>query len=537
MKIKNLILNNIDIPLTNMVIIVGSNSSGKTRLLEEINSSLTGRDNTEKTNFWSVKWSEDIKLEDLEEWYSNLIQFSDNDAYKWYSPFTRWDHQNKHDGLILENETYLKYTQDDKNGLLSEFGGQTLAKEYINYLPVYTRLNINVSDLMTPANAKPNSLINILNRNPVILPKINKELDSLFKKRLELSRHRLPNLELKMVDSEVEMAPKFDLDNIDVSNQAYNEWLVNNNVLSHVSLEGHGIQAFLHILLAYFIPLNHVLLIDEPEIHLYPSVKRKFGNSIGNLSKEDGKQFFCVTHDSDFLQGIFDSKCEATILRIKKVGKSRELYFKSIGNEGTYYASQTQTPFLQIPFLDAVVIVEGATDRLVYERVFFENSFLSDIEYKFISAGGKDGITNPDRIANDLNVPRAIIFDIENLKQKENHGLLNLECIKVKPVLGQEIEQVGMLLIGIPNLLKQGVNAIKDPNLLERVRKLINSLKKFGIFIVYKGTLESWSANEIKGTKNQTVEVFIEEYLKDKEGFSEMVAFLKEIEDYLKSFQ
>ena len=281
------------------------------------------------------------------------------------------------------------------------------------------------------------------------------------------------------------------------------------------------------------IPVNDVLLIDEPEIHLYPSVKRKFGNALGEISKKNQKQFFCVTHDSDFLQGVFDSKCNATIIKIKKNGKKREIIHKHFDRKVQYLAGQNQTPFLQIPFLDAVIVVEGSTDRFVYEHVFFENQFLSDIEYKFISSGGKDSISNPVRIATDLKVPYAIILDIENLKDKDNAHLLKLARVQEVTGLQEEITDIGAKLKGIDNFLVSGLDAIKDTKLKDRIAKLVVLLKSIGIFIVYKGTLESWG-QIISEKKNTFPERFIEEYAKNKKNFNEMIEFLKEVETYIK---
>jgi predicted ATP-dependent endonuclease of OLD family len=339
-------------------------------------------------------------------------------------------------------------------------------------------------------------------------------------------------LDLKIVDEDICGVPAFDINNINQSFLEYTKWKEKNNV-GEIWIEGHGVQAFLHIMLTYCIPLNHILLIDEPEIHLYPSVKRKFGNALGTISQNNEKQFFCVTHDSDFLQGIFDSKCEATIIKIKKNGRQRELIHKQFDNKTQYLAGQTQTPFLQIPFLDAAIIVEGATDRLVYEYVFFDNKFLNDVEYKFISAGGKDSISNPIRIASDLKVPYVVILDIENLKEKENSHLIKLSRVQNEAGFSDEIAEIGLKLKGIENLVTRGVDAIIDLDIKLRVNKLIDSLKVFGIFIVHKGTLESWG--QITCEKKSTFpERFIDEYTHRRGKFDEMVGFLKEIESYIR---
>lgn len=529
MRINNVTINDQTIPLSNMVVIVGSNGTGKTRLLEELNWAFTNRG--DKTNFWKIKFEENLLSDDISKWFVSLIYYMERNNKTWYSPFTKWN--NDHDGLTMADEAYSNYTYDQDKFIKDH--GVAFIKEFIHYLPVNQRLTVGQSAGITPPNQRTNEVLNLLFKNRKILDEINIELIRTFKKKALIMPHILPNIELRVVDSDIKNIPKFDISDTTTSYQNYVDWLKENEIVN-VSMEGHGIQAFLHIMLTYCVPLNHLLLIDEPEIHLYPSVKRKFGNTLGKISENNKKQFICVTHDSDFLQGIFDSKCDATIIRIKKIGKSRELFFKAVKNDMKYLAGQNQTPFLQIPFLDAAIIVEGATDRLVYESVFYDNNFLSDIEYKFISAGGKDSISNPVRIANDLKVPYVVILDIENLKIKENLHLMKLNSIKENDDLLKEISEIGKNLGGIENFTSRGVEAILDKDLKERVSTLIAYLKTVGIFIVYKGTLESWGNIEVN-SKNQFPEKFIEDYNKDKKSFKQMISFLKEIETYLLQYQ
>ena len=91
---------------------------------------------------------------------------------------------------------------------------------------------------------------------------------------------------------------------------------------------GHGIRSMLRILISLLDPVSSVVLIDEPEMHLYPSQKRWLGRQLVSLADEQGKQVFLVTHDPMILQGILDSPASTTILRIdldtagNRLGKS-----------------------------------------------------------------------------------------------------------------------------------------------------------------------------------------------------------------------
>lgn len=528
MRISEVTINEELIPLTNMVVIVGSNGTGKTRLLEELNWNFTNRGTN--TGLWEIEFKEELSLDDITQWIDLAISHNNGAEKRWYSPFTKFDGQL--DGVDMEDSQYQRYATGEDS--LAALVNSPFLKEFINYLPITFRLSLPTQAQMGSQNQRVNEILNLLFRTPSLVTDINVQLKKFFKKKLVLSPHNIPNLELKVVDIDAEEAPTFNIQDPTPSYQAYLTWVDSNHV-GYPTAEGHGIQAFLHILLSHCVPQYHVLLIDEPEVHLYPSVKRKFGNTLGEISASENKQFFCVTHDNDFLQGIIDSKCPATIIKINKNGRTRKIFHKTLDEESKYLASQNQTPFLQIPFLDAVIIVEGATDRFCYDFVFGNNGFLSDVEYKFISAGGSDSVVNPERIAYDMNVPCAIILDIENLKEKESaKSLLKLFALKEQVEIQQEILEIGKLIKGIPDLVVKGLDAVTDPVLKARIRSLITELKGFGIFIIHKGTLESWSEVPTKKT-NQFPEKFVEEYLKDKKAFSELTLFLGEITEYIQS--
>lgn len=528
MRINEISVSGQTIPLANMVVIVGSNSAGKTRLLEELNYAFTKRDNG-ITNFWNIKLKPEIKNEDCRKWFQHITFKREGQVKIYYSPYTYKNIESRADGLELHENAYDMYKEDLEKFLIDH--PTELIKEHTQYLPVDRRIAVPYHQPISGLAEKPATILDVLFRNPQILSEINLELIRMFNKRIIISQYEVTYLRLLLVDNEIEPEPKVG-DNPSKYYEDFNKWREKNNIEENVTIQGHGLLSFLYILLSYYVPLNHIILIDEPEMHLYPSIKRKFGSTIGELSKKKDKQFFCVTHDSDFLQGILDSKCETTILRIKKTSKKRELFVKSVTSNDGYFASQTQTPYLQIPFLDAAIIVEGVTDRFVYEYFFNEQNFLSDVEYKFISSGGKMGLNNPIRIANDLNVPYAVILDIDNLKNEQTK-LHEIENVSGDKKLLEKIINIRSELKRIDSFKNKGIDAIEDVNLKERVIEIISELKPKGIFIVPKGEMESWGNTEIKKTSHFPEEV-IEEYVAYKEKFKDIIGFLEEIATYIK---
>ena len=73
MIIKKITINENAILVSNMVLIVGANGTGKTRLLDEIHSAFAGRNRN--TNHWNLNLEHESTEKDQKIWYSNLHQF------------------------------------------------------------------------------------------------------------------------------------------------------------------------------------------------------------------------------------------------------------------------------------------------------------------------------------------------------------------------------------------------------------------------------------------------------------------------------
>lgn len=519
MRIKKIKIEDVETELSNMVLIVGANGTGKTRLLDEIHAAFTGRDR--KSNFWALTFENEIGRIDKKTWYENLHQFTEGEESKWYCPFTKIN--NKHDGRKLNKSHYDQYES------ATDF--DFLKKELTHYLPVGERLQIPSDAPMTQQSQTASDPLNILFRSPKMLKDIQKHLKRLFSKELYLASHNIPQLELRLADSYDTILPPSNPNKSQDSFQKYQKWLETNKI-GDIKIEGHGIQAFLHIMLSYALPTNSILMIDEPEIHLYPSIKRKFGQLLGNLAQKNKKQFICVTHDSDFLQGVFDAKCDLDVLKLSKVNKNHSVIHTPYKTGSSPRANQNQTSFLQLAFLDCGILVEGATDRLAYEHIFSDQKFLNNLEYKFISSSGKDSICNPEKIATDLNVPYAIILDIDVLKEGEYKNVAKMLKLKGHNAILERMESLGPKLKGIKDFKGKGLSAISDNEIKKEAKAVIKELEKLGVFVVPCGCLESW--REINCLKPEFPEKFIKAYRRNKSEFKNVIKFLQKIETYLK---
>lgn len=174
---------------------------------------------------------------------------------------------------------------------------------------------------------------------------------------------------------------------------------------------------------------------------------------------------------------------------------------------------------------------------MVYEHVFCSLELLSQYEYKFMSAYGKDSMCNAEYVARQFLVPHVMIFDFDVFTERgkrEKMMLERLDVIKGSPNLLKEIENFSAKIIGTKDIKKKGINAINDSKLKEEGLDLMEKLKiELGIFIVPHGDLESW--HEIASFKSHYPEKFKLAYKKKGQKFKNINRFLMDIEKYLKN--
>lgn len=77
--------------------------------------------------------------------------------------------------------------------------------------------------------------------------------------------------------------------------------------------EGFGVNQVIY-LLAKALRLNvNTILIEEPEVHLHPTVIRNFVKTLCSLAKDEEKQFLLVTHSEQFLITLLTSVVDGSL--------------------------------------------------------------------------------------------------------------------------------------------------------------------------------------------------------------------------------
>src|SRR5699024_3207356 len=92
MKINSIEIQGTQIQCENLNVIVGSNGTGKTRLLHELFCKFANINNRndQTTDYWHpIEINSSVSSQDFDKWSNTLVRKEDNNRTSYYSPFTQ----------------------------------------------------------------------------------------------------------------------------------------------------------------------------------------------------------------------------------------------------------------------------------------------------------------------------------------------------------------------------------------------------------------------------------------------------------------
>lgn len=181
-----------------------------------------------------------------------------------------------------------------------------------------------------------------------------------------------------------------------------------------------------------------LIIVDEPELHLHPRWQSTLLGLFEELSKTTGNQFVLATHSATFVSPetvqyvsrvyARDQKSDVVRLNPADLPNDKHLFnlINSHNNE-------------RIFFTDKVVLVEGLTDRIVFEKVlneaWAEAGRSGRPPMEIVSVGGKGLFDAYKTLLTACRVNFALIADrdyVEQVGPPELKGLFRVNAQKIK---------------------------------------------------------------------------------------------------------
>jgi ABC-type cobalamin/Fe3+-siderophores transport system ATPase subunit len=264
-----------------------------------------------------------------------------------------------------------------------------------------------------------------------------------------------------------------------------------------------GVKAFTGIIVELVAGDPRVLLIDEPEAFLHPSLAAKLGYEISRAAVESDKRVFASTHSPTFVMGCIQSGAPINIIRLTYRGgvpTARIL-------PSTEILELMRNPLLRSTgvlnglFYEFAVVTESDADRAFYqeinERLLRLNPEWGIPNCLFLNAQGKHTVHTIVRLLRKLGIPAAGVVDIDVLKEGGAPWANIMDSASVPEInrnpLATLRANIKTAMDATGRDMKRGGGiAILQPRDREAAENLLRQLADYGIFVVPVGELESW---------------------------------------------
>jgi len=294
-------------------------------------------------------------------------------------------------------------------------------------------------------------------------------------------------------------APESDLEERGIHTEAV-KFHAAAQLIDHAS---DGVKAFTGIVTEVMAGDPKVILIDEPEAFLHPSLASKLGYEVSRAAISADKRIFVSTHSPTFVMGCIQSGAPVNIIRLTYRGgiATARLLPSDELLELMRNPLLRSTGVLSGLFYEFVVVTESDADRAFYQEI---NERLLHFKPEwgipnclFINAQNKQTVQTILRPLRQLGIPAAGILDVDVLKDGGVNWTNLLSSANVPAIAHNS-------LATIRNAVKQamdntGRDMKRDGGIEilggaehEAARNLLSQLAEYGVFTVPGGELESW---------------------------------------------
>nr|WP_250647606.1 AAA family ATPase [Sessilibacter corallicola] len=264
-----------------------------------------------------------------------------------------------------------------------------------------------------------------------------------------------------------------------------------------------GVKAFTGIVLELVAGDPMVLLVDEPEAFLHPSLSYKLGKEVSVTAASQNKNIFVSTHSSNFIMGCVQSGVPINIVRLTY--SQGDATARLLPNDNLLKLMRNpllrSTSVVDGLFYEAVIVTESDADRAFYQEIndrllkYSPDNGISSC--LFINAQNKQTVHQIIKPLRELGIPAAAIVDVDILKEGGQVWSNFLSSGFIPQIsqtpLGSIRQSIKQKFTDESIDMKRdgGISALPAEE-KEAAQNLLQQLADYGLFVVPDGELESW---------------------------------------------
>lgn len=561
----------VELEAAGLLILVGPNNSGKSRLLRDVETLWNNRASPE-----SVRVASSMNVAHNQNW---------TEVESWIRE--HYSVINLENGRVLYSgigaQAQLRY--DSLENIINWIYRDDFKGFVISRLDTESRLRLsNPPHRIDPFNDKPQHFIHVMQANDTVYERIRREVKAAFDLDLVIDFAGGGQVALYVGD-EPDLQVGWDRVHPDYARAIRDQ-------MDPLQEAGDGVRSYVVTLASALSESQPVLLVDEPEAFLHPPQARRIGKLLGELATSRNRQIIAATHSSDLVRGALSSGGRVAVLRIdrERSGPGQSVnHANLLGHDDL--SALWEKPILKSShaidgiFHRGAVVCEADADARFYESILLrmeEDGLLGrPADLHFVQGGGKGELPTLARSYSRLQVPVAVIADFDILRSEADvtrvvevlgHDFSAFEhdfrvassALAEQAPIQSESEALNAVEARISQIRSRGADgsitgtdrraisaALKDAQQwseakrygVRRLRgeqrqagdRLLDSLASIGLFIVKNGELESWDESLSSGQKDVWIREALEKIVSDTNSFSEAVSFMQSIESFLNS--
>lgn len=358
-----------------------------------------------------------------------------------------------------------------------------------------SRINLVNDQAGGDLQGNPQNSFSVLFKDNAKRKEVRRIIYDAFKKYFVIDPTNLGQLRIRLSDN----SPTSDIQECGIHPEAIE---FHRKALS-IGSASDGVKAFTGIITTIIAGDPKVILIDEPEAFLHPSLASNLGKEVSNSVSGGAKNLFVSTHSANFLMGCIQSGAPINIVRLTYSNNSPTA--RILPSEKVLKLMRhpllRSTGVLNGLFYEFVIVTEGDSDRAFYqeinERLLMFEPIKGIPNCLFLNAQNKQTIHEIVRPLREMGIPCAAIVDVDVVKEGGTVWTSLLSSANIPEVT---IQATAISRSTIKsrfdakggNFKTNGGVEVLDPADKEACNNLFDQLDEYGIFPVRQGELESW---------------------------------------------